>query len=224
MTNERYPAKLREIARRLSEKHQQIAPERGHTASLPPVDELLLTLLSQSTTDINSWRGYQALLDRYCNWDALADAPVADITATIHCCGLAAQKAPRMKAILQRIRAEQGAITLDFLRDTPVAEALEYLLSFNGIGRKTASCILLFSLGRPVMPVDTHVLRVTKRLALIPENCNADRAHLLLEAMLPESEYLTFHLNIIAHGRQICRARNPHCTSCPLADICPSRK
>lgn len=222
MTDDTFTAKFREIARRLSEKYRQIAPERGHCAALPAVDELILTLLSQSTTDINSWRGYQALLARYNNWDALADAPVPEIIACIRCCGLAVQKAPRMKAILQRIRAEHGEISLDFLRDEPVEAALEYLLSFKGVGRKTASCILLFSLGKAVMPVDTHVLRVAKRLALVPENCNAERAHALLEEIVPESEYLSFHLNVIAHGRQICRARNPQCGQCPLADICSS--
>lgn len=224
MNDKKYSVDPTEIAHRLREKYQQISPERGHSASLPPVDELILTLLSQSTTDINSWRGYQALLNRYTTWDALADAPLSEIIATIRCCGLAEQKAPRMKAILQRLRAEHGSITLDFLREKPTAEALDYLLSFTGVGRKTASCVLLFSLNKAVMPVDTHVLRVAKRLALIPEKCPADRAHDLLAAMMPESEYLSFHLNVIAHGRQICRARTPHCRQCPLADICPSRE
>lgn len=221
-----YPTQaLRDTARRITDivaaTYQVEAPERGHAVSLPAVDELVLTILSQSTTDVNSWRGYEALDARYPSWDAVADAPVEEIEALIRPCGLSRQKAPRIKAILQQIRTERGQLGLDFLTEMPPDEALAYLMAFPGVGRKTASCVLFFALGMPAMPVDTHVLRVSRRLALLPEKCDADTAHDLLEALLPEDLYGAFHLNIIAHGRRTCTARNPACAGCVLLELCP---
>jgi endonuclease-3 len=213
---------LREMAgvvtRALREAYHACAPFHG--AAIAPLDELVLTILSQHTTDANSWRGYQALHARFPDWDAAADAPVDEIEAAIRSCGLSRQKAPRIKAILQGLRAERGSITLDFLANMPPDEALAYLQSLHGVGRKTASCVLLFSLGMPAMPVDTHVHRVARRLALIPEAAGAEQAHDLLEALLPEEDYLDFHVNMIAHGRQTCTARRPACERCPVAHLC----
>jgi len=209
-----------EITTRLQDTYHADAPHRGQDDRLPAIDELMLTLLSQSTTDINSWRGYQALVEHFPSWDAVADAPVEEIQTTIRACGLSRQKAPRMKAILQRLRDERGSISLDFLAEKPPDEALEYLMSFHGVGRKTASCVLLFSLGLPAMPVDTHVLRVARRVELIPQLTTADQAHNLLETLLPEEEYLTFHVNVIAHGRRTCTARHPACECCPILELC----
>ncbi|OPZ84969.1 MAG: Ultraviolet N-glycosylase/AP lyase [bacterium ADurb.Bin429] len=161
--------KIAEVTRLLRDTYHAEGPRRGHAASVPPTDELVLTVLSQSTTDVNSWRGYQALRERYGgDWEKVADAPVAEIEEAIRPCGLSRQKAPRIKAILRRLREERGSVSLDFLAVMPPDEALEYLMSFHGVGRKTASCVLLFSLGMPAMPVDTHVHRVARRLALIP--------------------------------------------------------
>jgi endonuclease-3 len=213
--------KALEIGERLRATYHAEGPARGHTARLPAVDEVVLTFLSQSTTDINSWRGYQALKARYPNWAAMAAAPVSEIEATIRLCGLARQKAPRIKAFLQRLREERGELSLEFLRALPPDEALAYLQSFHGIGRKTASCVLLFSLDMPAMPVDTHVLRVARRLELIPPKTSAEQAHDLLESLLPEEWYLPFHVNMIAHGRQTCTARRPACERCPIYDLCP---
>ncbi len=211
-----------EVRSRLEAVYHATGPSRGHgCASIPAVDELALTFLSQATTDINSWRGYQALRAAYPTWEAVADAPVEAIEELIRPCGLSRQKAPRILAALNRIRAEQGSITLDFLRDMPRADALEYLLSFNGVGRKTASCVLLFSLGVPALPVDTHVWRVAKRLGLITEKTSAEAAHAVLEGIVPEADYLTFHVNVIAHGKVFCTARSPKCSACVLAEICP---
>jgi len=196
-------------------------PHSGHASSLPPVDELVQTYLSQSTTDINSSRGFHALRARFADWEAVADAPVEEIEQLIRPCGLSRQKAPRIKAALQRLREEQGRVTLDFLAGMPPDEALAYLMSFHGVGRKTASCVLLFSLGMPVMPVDTHILRIARRLQLIPEQATADAAHDMLEALLPEEDYLSFHVNTIAHGRQTCTARDPACPRCPVLALCP---
>ena len=213
--------KAREVAVRLEAVYQSVGPERGNFRRLPAVDELVLTLLSQSTSDVNSWRGYRALKERFPCWEAVAEAPVEEVERAIRSCGLSRQKAPRMQALLQRLRAERGAITLDFLTELPPDEALAYLMTFHGVGRKTASCVLLFSLEMPALPVDTHVLRVARRLELIPERGSADAAHVLLESLLPETCYLTFHVNVIAHGRQTCTARHPACTRCPLLDLCP---
>jgi len=213
--------KIADITQRLIDAYHAPGPKRGHAAALPPVDELVLTMLSQSTTDVNSWRGFQALRARFPSWDAVADAPVEEIETAIHACGLSQQKAPRIKATLQRLREEHGSITLDFLAELPPDEALAYLMSFHGVGRKTASCVLLFSLGMPVMPVDTHILRVARRLQLIPDDATADQAHDLLEALLPEEAYYDFHVNTIAHGRQTCTARHPACPRCPVLALCP---
>lgn len=216
---------LREKARSITTRLQAVygagAPNRGHASRLAPVDELVLTVLSQSTTDINSWRGYEALRARFGTWDAVADAPVAAIEETVRPCGLSRQKAPRIKAALQRIREEQGEVTLEFLRARPPDEALAYLMSLHGVGRKTASCVLLFALDMPAMPVDTHVLRVARRLELIPPRGSAEQAHDLLEALLEEEAYLPFHLNLIAHGRRTCTARRPACERCAVLDLCP---
>ena len=214
-------AKARLVTERLEAVYQVVGPERGNFRRLPAVDELVLTLLSQSTTDINSWRGYQALLARFPDWEAVAAAPLAAIEDTIRPCGLARQKAPRLKEILQRLRAEQGSITLDFLSEMPPDEALAYLMTLHGVGRKTASCVLLFSLEMAALPVDTHVWRVARRLGLLPDRGSADAAHALLESLLPEDYYLPFHVNVIAHGRRTCTARHPACARCPVLDLCP---
>lgn len=209
------------IGERLYAEYRVDAADRGHAAALPPVDELVLTVLSQSTTDVNSWRGYEALKAQCPTWDAVADAPIAEIEAAIRPCGLSRQKAPRIRTILRSLREEHGCITLDFLDEIPPDEALAYLMAFPGVGRKTASCVLLFSLGMPAMPVDTHVLRVARRLGLIPPDCKAEMAHDLLEALLPEEEYLRFHINMIAHGRRTCTARHPACERCVALAVCP---
>jgi endonuclease III len=210
-----------EIMARLEAAYHAAPPHRGQDHRLPAVDELVLTLLSQSTTDVNSWRGYEALRARFPSWDAVADAPLAAVEEAIRPGGLSRQKAPRIQALLRRIRAEHGAITLEGIAAMPPDEALAYLMSFHGVGRKTASCVLLFSLGLPAMPVDTHVLRVARRLELIPATASADQAHDLLEALLPEENYLTFHVNMIAHGRRTCTARHPACERCVVLELCP---
>lgn len=214
--------KILEVTHVLQATYQQTGPERGGCHQLPAIDELVLTLLSQSTTDVNSWRGYRALLERFSNWDAVADAPVEIIEAAIKSCGLSRLKAPRIKHLLQRIREDQGSLSLDFLKEYPPDEAIAYLMTFKGVGRKTASCVLLFALDMPAMPVDTHVLRVARRLNLIPEQVGAEAAHDLLECLLPEEFYMAFHVNVIAHGRRTCTAQKPACERCAIAHLCPT--
>jgi endonuclease III len=213
-----------EIMHRLEAVYHADWPTRGHGMHIPPVDELVLTYLSQATTDVNSWRGYSALRERWPTWEAVADALEDDVEAVIRPCGLSHQKAPRIQAALRRIREERGSITLDWLAHESPEAARDYLMSFPGVGRKTASCVLLFSLGMPAMPVDTHVLRVTRRLELVPPKAIAEQAHDVLEALLPVEAYLPFHINIIAHGRQCCHAQRPACERCPVQELCPFGK
>lgn len=188
--------------------------------SLAPVDELVSTILSQSTTDLNRDRGYNRLKERFGTWEAVRDGEVSDIEAAIRVAGLSRQKAPRIKAALETITEARGELTLDFLTEMPVEEARAWLTQMHGVGVKTASIILLFSLGMPAFPVDTHVLRTSTRLGLIPPKTSAEKAHPILEAALPPETYLDAHLNLIRLGREICKARNPQCQKCPLRDRC----
>ena len=187
---------------------------------LPPVDELISTILSQSTSDINRDKGFFALKARFPDWQQMLDAPVEEIRDAIRPAGLANQKAPRIQAALQRIYLEQGEITLDFLAEMPLQQAMEWLMSLKGVGRKTASIVMLFAFGRPAFPVDTHVHRLSGRLGLIGPKVTADKAHQILENMGDPETYYTFHLNLIRHGREICTARNPKCQLCPLSAYC----
>lgn len=187
---------------------------------LPPLDELVSTILSQSTSDTNRDKGFYALKDRYPTWEAVRDAPLDDVIATIRPAGLANQKAPRIQEVLQRISAEYGNLNIDFLADIPLDEAKRWLTSLNGIGPKTAAIILLFAFNRPAFPVDTHVHRLSKRIGFIGPKVNAEKAHGLMEAIVPEADYYVFHLNLIEHGRTICQARSPKCDLCPLQAHC----
>ena len=187
---------------------------------LDPISEVVSTIISQNTSDVNRDRAYDRLLDRFETWEAVRDAPAAAIADAIRPAGLSQQKAPRIKAALQFITREQGELSLDFLKDMPVDAAKAWLTQIKGIGPKTAAIILLFALDRPAFPVDTHIHRVTQRLGLIGPKVSAEKAHDLLEALLPAETYYPFHLNVIHHGREICHARNPRCEICPLQDMC----
>ncbi len=188
--------------------------------SLTPIDELVSTILSQSTTDLNRDRAFERLKARFGSWEAVRGGNVAEIEAAIRVAGLSNQKAPRIKAALQFITDERGELNLDFLRQMSVDAARNWLTQMHGVGIKTASIILLFSLGMPAFPVDTHVHRTTGRLGLIPPQTSAKKAHYILETVLPPETYLEAHLNLIRLGREICRARRPDCVACPLQDVC----
>lgn len=185
---------------------------------LEPVAELVSTILSQSTTDHNRDMAYDSLQAQYPTWEAVRDAPVSAIEKAIRSAGLAKQKAPRIKNALQYITKTRGKIELDFLRELPTEDALAWLMHLDGIGRKTASIILLFCFEMPVYPVDTHVHRVTKRLGF--HNTNAEKAHKIMESIANPEHFYADHLNIIRHGRQVCQARNPLCESCFLRHHC----
>jgi len=185
-----------------------------------PLSELIVTILSQNTADVNTERAYRRLRERFPTWEEALAAPVEEIAAAIRVAGLAQIKAPRIRAILADLARERGTLGLDFLADLPVDEARAYLTSLHGVGPKTAACVLLFSLHMPALPVDTHVHRVAGRLGLVPAGTTAERAHALLERLVPEALYYPFHLLFIAHGRTICHARRPACPTCPVSAEC----
>jgi endonuclease-3 len=187
-----------------------------------PLSELILTVLSQNTADTNSGRAFIQLLRRYPTWEAVAEAPPEEVVATIQFGGLAQQKAPRIQAILRAVQERSQSWDLPFLEDMRIQDARAWLRALPGVGPKTAACVLLFALGRPALPVDTHVERVSKRLALIPGTATADQAHELLEDRVMPADYYTFHMLLIKHGRRTCIARRPACERCPLLK-CPSR-
>jgi endonuclease-3 len=190
----------------------------------PPVDELVYTILSQNTADVNTDRTFAALKARFPRWTEVRDAPVAQIEAMIALGGLAHTKAPRIKAVLEAVSERTGEPDLAELDGMTDAEAEVYLTRLPGIGPKTAACVLLFALERPVMPVDTHVHRVARRLALIDAKASAERAHSELTALTgPKAEDVyAAHVDLVRHGRRVCHARRPACGQCPLAGLCPS--
>jgi endonuclease-3 len=187
---------------------------------LPPEDELVSTILSQSTSDTNRDKGFYALKERYSDWESVMAAPEADIIETIRPAGLANQKGPRIQAALKYVYATQGEISLDFLNDLSLDEAKAWLVNIKGVGPKTAAIILLFGFNRPAFPVDTHVHRITKRLGMIGPKVTADKAHILLENVDRPETYYSMHLNLIRHGRETCTARQPKCETCVLQNIC----
>jgi endonuclease III len=185
-----------------------------------PLDELIMTILSQNTSDRNSGRAYHALRQRFSDWQAVLAAPTSEVYEAIKPAGLGNIKAPRIQRTLQSILERRGELRLDFLDALPMEEARAWLLSLDGIGPKTAACVLMFALGKPALPVDTHVHRVSKRLGLIAPKVNADRAHTLLEAALPADAVYPFHLNMIQHGRLVCHAQRPACERCGIREVC----
>ncbi len=186
-----------------------------------PLGGLIATILSQSTTGRNSRAAYASLTEQFASWEQVADAPVEDIAAAIYQGGLANQKAERIRAILRQLRAERGALSLDFLEEMPPEEAAAYLTAFRGVGPKTAACVLLFDLGRPVFPVDTHVFRIAGRLGWIEEGTTPQRAHAALGLLVPADIAYRLHVSLVTHGRRTCLARNPRCAGCPILELCP---
>ena len=205
---------------------EALGPEYGPIEWVPrydPASELVYTILSQHTSDLNSGRAFESLMAAFGSLDAIADAPVETIEDAIRMGGLAKQKAPRIRSIIRQIREEVGSFDLSFLAEMPLDDAKAWLKRLNGIGPKTAAIILCFSMGLPAMPVDTHIFRVSKRLGLIGPKVNADKAHDVLEPMVPPEDVFAFHMYLIRHGRRVCKAQRPRCAECVLAPRCPSR-
>ena len=212
-----------ELEQKTIEVHRRLLEEYGEPTWRPHMDavsELVSTILSQNTNDVNRDVAFDRLRSRLPTWEQVRDADLEIVIEAIRPAGLANQKGPRIQDALRRITRERGELDLDFLADWPVEDAKDWLCAINGVGPKTAAIVLLFSLGRPAFPVDTHVHRVTKRLGLIGPRVSREKAHTSLEGLVPETDYYPFHLNLIHHGRQICSSRSPKCGECPLRDLC----
>lgn len=187
---------------------------------LDPMDELIGCILSQHTSDVNSERAFHQLKAEYPTWNGVISAPVESVSAAIRSGGLANLKAARIQAVLAKIEGTRGEVSLDFLRAMCDEGARRYLMSLPGVGPKTAAIVLCFALGRPVLPVDTHVFRVAWRLGLVERRAGEARAHDLLQTQLPPDLVFRFHMALVRHGRAICRAPRPRCAVCPVTAMC----
>jgi endonuclease III len=191
-------------------------PEKQH------LDVLIKTILSQNTSDLNSGRAFKSLISTFDSWQDVASADIEHIAQSIKCGGLSKIKAIRIKQILNTIWEEHGSLTLDFLETMNTTEVRNFLMSLPGVGLKTASCVILFSMGRQLLPVDRHIFRVSKRLGLLGSNVSIEEAHNLLQNQVPPSKIYQFHVHLIKHGRQVCQARQPRCRKCVFEKSCPS--
>ena len=187
-----------------------------------PMHELISTMLSHRTTQKNEALAFERMWERFGSWEAIRDAPVAELTEAIAQSNFAEAKAPNIKKALHRIIEERGEPSIDFLRDLPVEEGLNWLTSLPGVGIKTASLVLLFCFGKEIIPVDTHVHRVSQRLGLIGPKVSAEAAHRILLTLLPSDPHIlyNYHISMLQHGQKICIWGTPRCEKCPLTDIC----
>jgi endonuclease-3 len=187
---------------------------------LTPLDELVSTILSQNTNDANRDRAFHALRQRFPTWEAVRDAHPRSVITAIRPAGLAQQKGPRIQAVLREITSQRGDLDLAFLRSWSPDRVFAWLTGFKGVGPKTASIVMLFSLDMPAFPVDTHVHRVTARLGLLPDGMSAEASHPYLAGLFPPETYYAAHLNLIRLGRETCQARKPDCPHCTLRSLC----
>lgn len=214
---------MKNLSKRALKIHQRLLEAFGQPIwrnPLPPVDELVSTILSQNTNDINRDRAFNALRAKFPSWEEVRDAKTSDVVNAIRPAGLANQKGPRIQNVLHEITKERGDLDLSFLNDLPLEEARAWLMKFNGVGPKTAAIVLCFSLNRPAFPVDTHIYRVTGRIGLRPQQLTVEQAHPYLEGLFPPETYYAAHLNLIRLGREVCAARKPNCPICPIRDLC----
>lgn len=187
---------------------------------LPPIDELVMTILSQHTNDVNMYRAFESLKGAYSSWEEVLTAPQDELAVTIRSSGMYNLKAKRIQATLREIQERVGKLDLSLIETMKIPEAKEWLTSLHGVGPKTAAIVLLFSFGLPVLPVDTHVWRVTKRLGIIDMKVSREKAHDLLEQIMPGDCIPSLNKNLVRHGREICRAQNPKCDNCFLSHLC----
>jgi endonuclease III len=185
-----------------------------------PLEGLIQTILSQHTSDVNSERAFDNLRQVYPTWELVYNAPLADIIEAIKRGGLANTKAARIQSVLGQVYKDTGNYSLDFLEEKTTDEAMTYLGQFHGVGPKTIACVLMFCMGRPVLPVDTHVFRVSHRLGLIDAKIGEAKAHDALQAMVPDEKVYAFHVHLIRHGRLVCQAQQPKCEACCLSYLC----
>ena len=211
---------LQERAREIAARLRTVFGEANWQNPGSPMDELVRTILSQNTNDRNRDVAFARLKAAFPDWEAVRDAPVERIAEAIRPGGLSRQKAERIKELLAEISAQRGSFDLSFLGEIPLEDAQAWLTGFKGVGPKTAAIVLLFCFGRPAFPVDTHIYRVTGRLGLRPQKMSVEGAHRYLAQLFPAEDYAMTHLNLIRLGREICQARVPLCSICPLNDLC----
>ncbi|HEY9434400.1 MAG TPA: endonuclease III [Blastocatellia bacterium] len=217
------PSELREKRRLVKYITQNLEAAYGVPVNVSPYDplsELILTILSQSTTDINSRRAFENLKQRFPDWESARRARASSIAAAIKSGGLANAKSMVIKNALNEIKKRRGSLDLSFLHTSPIEEAREFLTSLTGVGPKTAACVLLFACNRKIFPMDVHILRITKRIGLVYERFSDEQSHKRMEKLVPPNKHYSLHVNLIRHGRQICRPQNPKCDKCPLVEQC----
>jgi endonuclease-3 len=203
--------------------HRRLLDYYGRPAwpnTYAPLEELVGTILSQHTSDVNSERAFAALKRNFSSWEDVRDAPIGSLTEAIRMGGLAVVKAHRIQQVLHTLTNSDGRVAIPDLRRVRRADALNLLTGLPGVGRKTAACVLLFGSHVPAMPVDTHVHRVSRRLGLVPARATPEQTADALEAALDPRQYYAFHVNLIRLGREICRAQRPRCEVCPLRQRC----
>ena len=211
---------LQKRTKNISLKLERTYGKKRWKVHADPLSELIATILSQNTSDHNSHRAFFNLRLKFRTWNDVRKASKRSVANAIRSGGLADVKAKRIKDILRHIYEENHNLDLSFLKRWRTERIKAYLKRFEGVGEKTIACVLLFSLRRPVMPVDTHVLRVSRRLGLVPEKTDAKKAEIILEELVPKNLVYEFHLNLIEHGRNICKATNPRCGKCVLLQSC----
>ncbi len=216
MTETEIKAKLQEINDILEAKFG--IPEREDNDS--PLDVLIHTILSQNTNDTNSGRAYDKLRKKFQTWEDILKADVDDIADVIREGGLAKQKSIRIKELLSWIKDTYGELNIDFVCDMEPSDVIEIFTKLRGIGLKTINVMLCFACNKDVFPVDTHIFRVSKRLALIPKNATPKKAHIIMGQIFPKGKAYSLHVNMITFGREICHARKPKCKQCPLIEYC----
>lgn len=185
-----------------------------------PLESLILTVLSQNTSDVNRDRAYQRLRQRFPTWEEVLSADLKELEDALRPGGLAQQKAPRIQQILAWVKETQGRLSLDFVCELPVDEAIRLLTRLPGVGVKTVAVVLAFACGKDVFPVDTHVHRICRRLGFVPSKASAEKTFAIMEELVPAGKKFSFHINLLRHGRTICKAQNPRCWECPIVEYC----
>ena len=210
----------RQLARQVHRRLLKAYGEPTWRDPKPPVDELVSTILSQNTNDLNRDRAFEALRSRFPTWEAVRDAKPSQVVRAIRVAGIANQKGPRIQAALRAITDERGRIELDFLRKQAPEAVREWLMQIKGVGPKTAAIVMQFALDLPAFPVDTHIHRVSGRIGLRPPKTGREKSHEILAELFAPETYYAAHLNLIRHGREVCVARRPRCERCSLTDLC----
>jgi endonuclease-3 len=209
--------KIRSVIEKLEETY---GVERWQKKNRNPLDVLIKTVLSQSTSDWNRDLAWDVLKHRYPNWEEVLKLSKDELADTIRSAGLANQKSERILNILQWIKNEHGILNIDFICGLPTEKVVEVFTRLKGIGIKTISVVLAFACGKDIFPVDTHVHRLCRRFGFVPKNAAAEKTHDLMQQLVPAGKSYSFHINLLKHGRQICKAQNPQCGLCPVFEWC----